>query len=100
MAATEIRDVDAPGFLQGRRRIGESVIRAVLLGAALLSVLTTVGIILVLTEETLSFLGDVSLLDYLTGTRWAPDFGQASSYGVLPLVFGTFYVAGIGMLVA
>jgi phosphate transport system permease protein len=82
-----------------RRRIGEDVIKAVLVLAALISVLTTTGIVLSLLRETIAFFGDVPIGDFLLGTEWSPLFADAS-FGVLPLVSGTLLATAIAMLVA
>ncbi len=66
---------------------------------ALLSVGTTVGIIVVLAVETLAFLREVPVLDFLFGTEWTPLFATPR-FGVLPLVAGTALVSTIAMLVA
>ena len=68
-----------------------------LCGAA--SVLVTAGIIAVLLFETLAFLREVSLIEFLTGTEWTPLFSE-KRFGVLPLVAGTALVSLIAMLVA
>jgi phosphate transport system permease protein len=73
------------------RRWGEDVIKAFLALCAVLSVATTVGIVVALFVPAFEFFGDVPLADYLTGTTWAPLF-EPSSFGVLPLVVGTFSV--------
>lgn len=50
------------------------------------------------TAETIIFRGiDPSLLEFLTGTSWAPHLGQ---FGVLPLLNATLMVSGIAILVA
>jgi phosphate transport system permease protein len=67
--------------------------------AALISVLTTTGIVLSLVEETISFFGDVPIGDFLFGTEWAPLF-EPASFGVLPLVLGTMIISAIAMIVA
>lgn len=66
---------------------------------AVLSVGITAGIILVLAVETVAFLREVSLFEFLTGTEWTPLFA-IPSFGVLPLVAGTVLVSVIAMLVA
>jgi phosphate transport system permease protein len=66
---------------------------------ALLSIGTTIGIIVVLTIETVAFLRDVSIVEFLTGTEWTPLFA-VPRFGVLPLVVGTTLVSLIAMLVA
>jgi phosphate transport system permease protein len=70
-----------------------------LLGCALLSIGTTIGIIVVLTIETVAFLGEVPVADFLFGTEWTPLFATPR-FGVLPLVAGTLLVSVIAMLVA
>ena len=84
----------------GRSRF-EAAIRAVLFGAAIVSIATTLAIVFSLLRETIAFFGDVPIGDYLFGTKWTPQFaGDQQSFGVLPLVWGTFYLTGIGLLVA
>jgi phosphate transport system permease protein len=67
--------------------------------AALISVLTTTGIVLSLVQETIVFFGDVAVGDYLFGTDWSPLL-EPASFGVVPLVAGTFIVSLIAMVVA
>ncbi len=67
--------------------------------AALISILTTTGIVLSLATETVRFFEEVPITDYLFGTDWAPLFNPAS-FGVLPLVLGTMVISAIAMLVA
>jgi phosphate transport system permease protein len=67
--------------------------------AALVSVLTTTGIVLSLIEETIVFFGDVGVGDFLFGTEWTPTF-EPASFGVLPLVSGTLLISFVAMLVA
>jgi phosphate transport system permease protein len=80
-------------------RLHEWLIERLLFLCAALSVFTTAGIILVLAIETVGFLSEVSLLEFLTGTEWTPLFANAR-FGVLPLVMGTVLVSTIAMLVA
>lgn len=83
--------------MRGRRL--EWVIERALLACATVSVLTTAGIILVLTVETVAFLREVSIVEFLTGTEWTPLFATPR-FGVLPLVAGTVLVSTIAMVVA
>ena len=40
-------------------------------------------------RETVNFLGDVGLADFLFGTKWTPQLGgDQQSFGVVPLVVG------------
>ena len=100
--ATTAAPVAAPGahaLGAARPRHGERLIRAALFAAALLSVLTTTGIVVSLLRETLVFFGDVPVADFLFGTEWAPLFA-APSFGVVPLVTGTLLITAIALLVA
>ncbi len=86
-------------------RVRELTIRALLLGCALLSVLTTAGIIYVLVTEALiaippekAFFQEVSPVEFFTGTQWTPQY-QDKHFGILPLLAGTFLVAGIAAVI-
>jgi phosphate transport system permease protein len=81
-----------------RRRWGEDVVKGVLALCALISVATTVGIVVALFEPAIEFFGEVSLVDFLTGTDWAPLF-EPASFGVLSLVTGTLLVTLCAVLV-
>ncbi len=84
----------------GRSRF-EGAVKVALFCAASVSILTTLAIVFSLLRETIAFLGDVPVGDYLFGTKWTPQFaGDQQSFGVLPLIWGTLYLTGIGLLVA
>jgi phosphate transport system permease protein len=97
-AATRAR-AEAPSLRAARRRWGEDLIKGLLMLAALISVLTTTGIVLSLVEETIVFFGDVPISDFLFGTDWSPLL-EPASFGVLPLVSGTMLISLVAMLVA
>ena len=92
-------DVEPIRLRAERRRIGEDVVKGVLAVCALISVLTTLGIVLALFQPAFEFFGEVSLVDFLTGREWAPLF-EPQHFGVLPLVGGTLLVTAIAALVA
>jgi phosphate transport system permease protein len=76
----------------------EASVHGVLFLCAGLSILTTIGILLVLAGETISFFREVSPFEFLFGTRWTPLL-EPRSFGVLPLVGGTLLiVAGSGLV--
>ena len=76
---------------KGGIRWGEFVIQSSLGVCALISVITTIVIVTVLATESYSFFVDVSPIDFLFGTQWVPLF-EPSSYGVLPLLWGTLVI--------
>ncbi len=80
-------------------RLKEKIIEKILAACALLTILTTVGIVGVLLVEAVGFFSEVSIVDFLTDTQWTPLFAQ-KSYGILPLLSGTFLTASIAILVA
>jgi phosphate transport system permease protein len=96
------RETAAGGLSQLRtRRIrwGEEAIKGLLGVCALVSVLTTIGIVIALLEPAIEFFREVPIVDYLTGTDWAPLF-EPARFGVLPLVVGTLSVTFWACLVS
>jgi phosphate transport system permease protein len=92
-----------PGLQRQRtpRSVGETVIKGLLLLAALISILTTTGIVVALVRETVDFFREVPVGDYLFGTEWSPlAGGDQQSFGVLPLIYDTLYLTFIGLLLA
>jgi phosphate transport system permease protein len=82
-----------------RRQLQERVIGTLLFLAAVVSILTTIGIIGVLLFEAAGFFAEVSVVEFLTGTQWAPLF-QPQHFGVLPLLAGSVLVAAGAAIVA
>ncbi|MBA1146541.1 phosphate ABC transporter permease subunit PstC [Ectothiorhodospiraceae bacterium WFHF3C12] len=90
----------------------DRLIRWILLLAALVSILTTLGIIVSILFEAVRFFQLVSFWDFVTGTDWAPDTafisgagreGEAAPqplFGSVPLFAGTFMVTAIAMAVS
>ncbi|MDO9186443.1 MAG: phosphate ABC transporter permease subunit PstC [Bacteroidia bacterium] len=80
-------------------RIKEKIIETGLALAAVVTVLTTIGIIWVLFSQTIDFFSEVSIVDFLTDTQWTPLFAD-KHFGILPLVAGTFLTTTIAIIVA
>ena len=81
------------------RRTKERIIKWVLGLCALITLLTTVGIILVLLIEAINFFEKVSIFEFLGDTQWTPLFAN-KHYGIWPLLSGTFLTTLIAMCVA
>ena len=81
------------------RRAKEAPVYVFILACAMLSIVTTVGIVIVLFEETYRFFEEVSVVDFLTGTKWTPLF-TSKLFGVLPLLNATLMMALGAMLIA
>ena len=92
-----------PGF--AARTQVERVVMGLLLAAALVAILTTLGIVASLLFESARFFRIVPIGDFLLGTHWSPQVidprDPGASLGAVPLFWGTFFIgAVIAMLVA
>ena len=81
------------------KSIKEKIIESILFICALVTVLTTLGIIWVLLSESYSFFSEVSLGEFLTDKEWTPLFSQ-KHFGIMPLVTGTLLTTFIAICVA
>jgi phosphate transport system permease protein len=72
----------------------EVAIRTLLALCALITILTTIGIVLVLSIQTIEFFvtSKVGVLDFLLGVELKPE-ATPPKFGILPLVWGTFAIA-------
>jgi phosphate transport system permease protein len=87
----------------GSPRVGEKIVLALLWMCAAVSILTTVGIVIILFEEAATFFSNegISVATFLTDTEWRPFGGiEQGRFGVLPLVAGTLLVTVIALIVA
>ncbi|AKT41441.1 phosphate ABC transporter permease subunit PstC [Chondromyces crocatus] len=66
---------------------------------AAVSLLTTLGIVAVLLQQTLGFLQAVSLRQIFADVWWTPRFAEPR-FGIWPLVCGTLLTTAIAMIVA
>ena len=82
-----------------RRRWSEDAVKAFLIVCSLISILTTIGILIALLEETIGFFGDVDIVEFFTTSDWSPLFSDPK-FGVWPLIWGTLLVTGIALVVA
>lgn len=77
----------------------ENSFQAVFFMCAAISTVTTIAVIGILAVETWKFLQQVSLVEFLFGTRWSPLL-HPKSYGLLPLLAGTMLIVVGASLVA
>ncbi|MEO6432349.1 MAG: phosphate ABC transporter permease subunit PstC [Sphingomicrobium sp.] len=92
-----------------RARTGvERWLMGLLVGASLIAILTTLGILLSLMFESLRFFRLYPVGDFLFGTEWSPQTalradqaGSSGAFGSIPLMWGTFFIGAIiAMIVA
>ena len=93
------RTAEGVSLRQSRPRYGEKLIRALLAVAALVSIITTFGIVISLLIPSIEFFSEVPLTYFLFGTTWTPLF-KNGEFGVLPLLSGTIVITLIAIAVA
>ncbi|GEL77966.1 phosphate ABC transporter permease subunit PstC [Tenuibacillus multivorans] len=79
--------------------VTEKLVPTILFLFAMISILTTIGIIWTLFSETVEFFKRVSMTEFFTGTELNP-LSQNPDFGILPLLNGTIMSSVIAMLVA
>jgi phosphate transport system permease protein len=77
----------------------EYFVMLVLIACSAVAVLTTVGIVFSVLFETLAFFREVSPIEFLFGTHWAPT-STPPSFGFIPLLAGTLLITFIAIVVA
>lgn len=96
----ELEQSAPPPFnLKRRYRPGETIIQGFLFACGVISILTTVGIIFVLGEESWLFFrnAEVNIVEFFTGILWQPAILR---FGIWPLVIATLTTSIMAMLVA
>lgn len=81
------------------RRFKEAAIEKTLMASAMVTILVTIGIILVLSVEAFNFFSVVPIVDFLTDTQWTPLFTE-KHFGILPLLSGTLLTSFIAIAFA
>jgi phosphate transport system permease protein len=77
----------------------ENAVPRFLLVCAIISILTTLGIVFTLLFETFTFFNTVSFIEFITSKEWHP-MHSSPNFGILPLVTGTLLVTAIAITVA
>ena len=86
----------------------ERWLTVLLVGASLIAILTTLGIVLSLLFESMRFFSMVNAGEFLFGTTWSPQTairadqaGSSGAFGSVPLFWGTVFIGAIiAMIVA
>jgi len=76
----------------------EKTIVLLLFITASLAILFSAAIIYTLLDGAIPFFKEISIIDFLTGTKWLPT-GSVQAFGVLPLVANTLIIAGSALLI-
>jgi phosphate transport system permease protein len=98
-ATTHLKGLGSSSSGARFRAAVEMILHVLLLGCAAISIITTVGIVLVLLIESLQFFREVSVWEFLTGTKWSPLL-KPQHFGILPLFCGTLLVTAGSAIIA
>jgi phosphate transport system permease protein len=82
------------------RNVAETAVKSLLILCSLVAILTTLGIVLSLTFETLHFFKLYQAQKFFLNLTWNPQFRGGSDLGILPLLWGTLYVSFVALLFA
>ncbi len=82
------------------RNVVEKSVLAILIAAASIAILTTIGIVFSLIFNTIEFFRLYPAADFFLSLTWSPSFGGGSELGIWPLLWGTLYISLIALLVA
>ena len=85
------------------RNTVEQGVKALLIAAASIAILTTIGIVFSLVFNTIEFFRLYPAFDFFFGLTWSPSFsgrGGTSELGIIPLLWGTFYISFVALAVA
>jgi len=77
----------------------EALLKYIFLLCAVLSVVTTIGIIFVLVFDSARFFSEVPIIEFFTDTEWSPNI-KPTHFGVLPLISGTLVFTAITAIIA
>ncbi len=83
--------------MKDKRIFRNRLVQVILALGVLLTVCTTASVLWLLIRESFQFFGEVSIVEFLTGTSWEPLI-EPKTFGILPLVSGTMMVA-VGAMV-
>jgi phosphate transport system permease protein len=82
-----------------RRNLINRVAQSTFLLASLVSTVALIVIFFTLTTESVSFFTQVSIIEFLTGTKWTALFAD-KHFGILPLLNATLITSAIAVAVA
>lgn len=82
------------------RNVSETAVKALLIMASCVAILTTIGIISSLVFETAHFFKLYPAKDFFFSLTWNPQFTGGSDLGIFPLLWGTLYVSFFALIFA
>jgi phosphate transport system permease protein len=93
-----MRPLDLSG--KRNRALSETLVKWFLTACAGFTLLTTMGIFVILVSESFQFFREIPVSNFLFDDEWTALFPSNAQYGVMPLVRGTVTIAFISALVS
>jgi len=90
-------DLERIGYIE---RIKSHSYGGLFAACAIVTVLTTIGILLTLLADAVAFFSAYPILDFFTGFEWSPSESGDQVFGIIPLVFATLTVTVTAAFVA
>jgi phosphate transport system permease protein len=78
----------------------ERLIESSLFICSLTAIVSTIGIVVILTSSAAEFFSHVSLSQFFGDTQWTPLFSENQHFGIWPLIAGTLITTAIALAVA
>lgn len=85
----------------------EKILSVILIASSTIATVATLGIVFSLLFESLRFFNEVSVVDFVFGTKWSPQtalradqVGSSGAFGAVPLFAGTLLISILAMLIA
>ena len=92
---------------QRARNAVERLVMVLMMAAASVAILTTLGIVMSVVFESILFFRLVPVTEFLFGTSWSPQMamradqvGSSGAFGAVPIFVGTALISAIAMVVA
>ncbi|MCG3398990.1 phosphate ABC transporter permease subunit PstC [Staphylococcus massiliensis] len=84
---------------KGKSNISDKIMPVILGAIATISILTTIGILITLLTETITFFTRISFAEFLFTSEWKP-FSSDPKFGIWALILGTLKITIIATLIA
>jgi len=81
-------------------RLSDFIIEKIILIAGVFTIILVLFIVGYLIYESVPFFFEVNIFDFLFGLTYNPTSPTNPQYGIVPLIYGTFLVTGIALVIA
>ncbi len=98
-SGTVSKDIKTVNTRIKRMKLSNTVAKNIFFLFAIITILTTLGIIISLLRDSMGFFTEIPIKDFLFGKVWTPLFNDPQ-FGVLPLVSGTLLITLISACIS